>query len=105
MRRIGLAVVLTLGVFAPLVASTGSRLSRGSRVLRRPKLFGRRWAARRSQRARTRGGHAVFSMCAMGTGDLKSVEAAARSLEGEKVDLIVAVTTTVTLAAKRVTRA
>ena len=39
-----------------------------------------------------------------GKGDLKSVEAAARSLEGEKVDLIVAMTTSVTLAAKRVTK-
>jgi len=37
-------------------------------------------------------------------GDLKSVEAAARSLEGEKVDLIYAVTTSVTLAAKRATK-
>jgi putative ABC transport system substrate-binding protein len=37
-------------------------------------------------------------------GDLKSVEAAARSLEGEKVDLIFAVTTSVTLAAKRATK-
>lgn len=39
-----------------------------------------------------------------GKGDLKSVEAAARSLEGEKVDLIVAMSTSVTLAAKRATR-
>ena len=39
-----------------------------------------------------------------GKGDLKSVEAAARSLEGEKVDLIVALTTSVTLAAKRATK-
>ncbi len=39
-----------------------------------------------------------------GKGDLKSVEAAARSLEGEKVDLIVAITTSVTLAAKRATK-
>jgi putative ABC transport system substrate-binding protein len=39
-----------------------------------------------------------------GKGDLKSVEAAARSLEGEKVDLIVAMTTSVTLAAKRATK-
>lgn len=38
-----------------------------------------------------------------GKGDLKSVEAAARSLEGEKVDLIVTMTTSVTLAAKRAT--
>ncbi len=37
-------------------------------------------------------------------GDLKSVAAAARSLEGEKVDLIYAVTTSVTLAAKRATK-
>jgi len=37
-------------------------------------------------------------------GDLKSVEAAARSLEGEKVDLIFAVTTSVTLAVKRATK-
>ena len=37
-------------------------------------------------------------------GDPKSVEAAARSLEGEKVDLIVAMTTSVTLAAKRATK-
>jgi len=37
-------------------------------------------------------------------GDLKSVEAAAKSLEGEKVDLIVAMTTSVTLAAKRATK-
>jgi len=37
-------------------------------------------------------------------GDLKSVEAAARSLEGEKVDLIYAVATSVTLAAKRATK-
>ncbi len=37
-------------------------------------------------------------------GDLKSVEAAAKSLEGEKVDLIYAVTTSVTLAAKRATK-
>jgi putative tryptophan/tyrosine transport system substrate-binding protein len=36
-----------------------------------------------------------------GKGDLKQVEAAARSLEREKVDLIYAVTTSVTLAAKR----
>jgi putative ABC transport system substrate-binding protein len=36
--------------------------------------------------------------------DLKSVEVAARSLEGEKVDLIVAITTSVTLAAKRATK-
>jgi ABC-type uncharacterized transport system substrate-binding protein len=35
-------------------------------------------------------------------GDLKSVEATARSLEGEKVDLIVAMATSVTLAVKRV---
>jgi putative ABC transport system substrate-binding protein len=39
-----------------------------------------------------------------GKGDLKSVEAAARSLEGEKVDLIVAMTTSVTLAVKRATK-
>ena len=39
-----------------------------------------------------------------GKGDLKSVEAAARSLEGEKVDLIVAITTSVTLAVKRVAK-
>jgi putative tryptophan/tyrosine transport system substrate-binding protein len=39
-----------------------------------------------------------------GRGDLKSVEVAARSLEGEKVDLIVAITTSVTLAAKRATK-
>jgi putative ABC transport system substrate-binding protein len=37
-------------------------------------------------------------------GDLKSVETAARSLEGEKVDLIFAMTTSVTLAAKRATK-
>ncbi len=37
-------------------------------------------------------------------GNLKSVEAAARSLEMEKVDLILAVGTTVTLAAKRATK-
>jgi putative ABC transport system substrate-binding protein len=37
-------------------------------------------------------------------GDLKSVEAAARSLEGEKVDLIYAVTTSVTRGAKRATK-
>jgi len=35
-----------------------------------------------------------------GKGDLKSVAAAARSLEGEKVDLIYAVNTSVTLAAR-----
>ena len=34
-----------------------------------------------------------------GKGDLKSVEAAAKSFEGEKVDLIVAMTTSVTLGA------
>ena len=39
-----------------------------------------------------------------GRGDSALVEAAARSLEGEKVDVIVAITTSVTLAAKRVTR-
>jgi len=39
-----------------------------------------------------------------GRGDLALVEAAARSLEGEKVDVIVAITTSVTLAAKRATR-
>ncbi len=38
-----------------------------------------------------------------GKGDLKSVGAVARSLEREKVDLIVAITTSVTLAAKRAT--
>jgi putative ABC transport system substrate-binding protein len=37
-------------------------------------------------------------------GDLKSAEAAARSLEAEKVDLIYALTTSVTLAAKRATK-
>jgi putative ABC transport system substrate-binding protein len=37
-------------------------------------------------------------------GDLKSVGAAATSLEGEKVDLIYAVTTSVALAAKRATK-
>jgi putative tryptophan/tyrosine transport system substrate-binding protein len=37
-------------------------------------------------------------------GDLKSVEAAARSLEAEKVDLIFAMGTSVTLAAKRATK-
>jgi len=37
-------------------------------------------------------------------GDLKSVGAAARSLEGEKVDLIYALATSVTLAAKRATK-
>jgi putative ABC transport system substrate-binding protein len=37
-------------------------------------------------------------------GDLKSVEATARSLEGEKVDLIVAMATSVTLAVKRATK-
>jgi putative tryptophan/tyrosine transport system substrate-binding protein len=37
-------------------------------------------------------------------GDLKSVEAAARSLEGEKVDLIYAVSTSVTLGTKRATK-
>jgi putative ABC transport system substrate-binding protein len=37
-------------------------------------------------------------------GDVKGVEGAARSLEGEKVDLIVAMTTSVTLAAKRGTK-
>lgn len=39
-----------------------------------------------------------------GKGDLKSVEAAARSLEGEKIDVIVAMSTSVTLAAKRATK-
>ena len=39
-----------------------------------------------------------------GKGDLKSVEAAARSLEGEKVDLIYAAGTSVTLAVKRATK-
>jgi putative ABC transport system substrate-binding protein len=39
-----------------------------------------------------------------GKGDLKSVEAAAASLEGEKVDLIVAISSSVTLAAKRATK-
>lgn len=38
-----------------------------------------------------------------GRGDSALVEAAARSLEGEKVDVVVAITTSVTLAAKRVT--
>jgi ABC-type uncharacterized transport system substrate-binding protein len=37
-------------------------------------------------------------------GDIKSVEAAARSLEGEKVDLIYSVATSVTLVAKRATK-
>ncbi len=37
-------------------------------------------------------------------GDLKAVEAAARSLEAEKVDLIYSVTTSVTLTAKRATK-
>ncbi len=37
-------------------------------------------------------------------GDLKSVEAAARSLEGEKVELIYPVTTSITLATKRATK-
>src|SRR5713101_3926198 len=37
-------------------------------------------------------------------GDLKSVEAAARSLEAQKVDLIYALATSVTLAAKRATK-
>jgi len=37
-------------------------------------------------------------------GDLKAVEAAARSLEAEKVDLIYSLTTSVTLAAKRATK-
>jgi putative ABC transport system substrate-binding protein len=37
-------------------------------------------------------------------GDVKGIEGAARSLEGEKVDLIVAMTTSVTLAAKRGTK-
>jgi ABC-type uncharacterized transport system substrate-binding protein len=39
-----------------------------------------------------------------GKGDLKAVEAAARSLEAEKVDVIVTISTSVTLAAKRATR-
>jgi putative ABC transport system substrate-binding protein len=38
-----------------------------------------------------------------GTGDTKWAEAAARSLEGEKVDLIVTITTSVTVAVKRAT--
>jgi putative tryptophan/tyrosine transport system substrate-binding protein len=37
-------------------------------------------------------------------GDLKSVEAAARGLEGEKIDLIYALATSVSLAAKRATK-
>jgi putative ABC transport system substrate-binding protein len=37
-------------------------------------------------------------------GDLKSVEAEARRLEGEKVDMIYALATSVTLAAKRATK-
>jgi len=40
----------------------------------------------------------------IGRGDVQSVEAAARSLEAEKVDLIVAMTTSVTLAVKRATQ-
>jgi putative tryptophan/tyrosine transport system substrate-binding protein len=40
----------------------------------------------------------------VGRGDLQSVETAARSLEAERVDLIVAMTTSVTLAAKRATK-
>ena len=39
-----------------------------------------------------------------GEGDLKSVETEARSFEQEKVDLIVAISTSVTLAAKRATK-
>jgi putative ABC transport system substrate-binding protein len=39
-----------------------------------------------------------------GKGDLKAIETAARSLEAEKVDLIVAMTTSVSLAAKRATK-
>src|SRR5262249_44037029 len=37
-------------------------------------------------------------------GDLKTVEAAARSLEGEKIDLIYAVAASVTLGVKRATK-
>jgi putative ABC transport system substrate-binding protein len=37
-------------------------------------------------------------------GDLKSAEAAARALEEEKVDLVITITTSVTLAAKRATK-
>jgi putative ABC transport system substrate-binding protein len=40
----------------------------------------------------------------IGRGDVQSVEAAARSLEAEEADLIVAMTTSVTLAAKRATK-
>lgn len=49
------------------------------------------------------GKQVVFSL-RDGKGDLKSVDAAARSLEGEKVDLIVSVSTSVTVATKRATK-
>src|SRR4029450_4533216 len=81
MRRIGLAVVLTIGLFAmPLVEAQLGRIY-GVGVVHQ-------------------GGLSVRDT----KGDLTSVEAAAQSLEAKKVDVILSLATSVTLAVKRATK-
>jgi putative ABC transport system substrate-binding protein len=106
MRRIGLAVVLALSLFAATLTANAQRVNafRVGVVLQggaySPAVDGLRAGLKKL--GLEEGQHLLLSV-RDGKGDLKSVEAAARSLEEEKVDLIYTVTSSVTLATKRAT--
>jgi len=107
MRLIGLAVVLTVGLaLAPLAAEAQqARVYHIGVVLHGGPYYEALDGLRDGLRelGLEEGMQFVFHVRDT-KGDLKSVEAAARSLEDQKVDLIYALATSVTLAAKRATK-
>jgi putative ABC transport system substrate-binding protein len=107
MRLIGLAVVLTLGlILAPLaVEAQQARVYRIGVILQGGPYYAAIEGLRDGLRELGLEEGKQFVLHVRDTkGDLKSVEAAARSLEEQKVDLIYALGTSITLAAKRATK-
>jgi ABC-type uncharacterized transport system substrate-binding protein len=98
-------VLLTLGASRPGVEAQPARLYRVGVVLQggpySSAVDGLRGGLRDLGLAE---GKQVVPHVRDGKGDMKAAEAAARSLEGEQVDVIVAVSTSVSLAVKRATK-
>jgi putative tryptophan/tyrosine transport system substrate-binding protein len=106
MRRIGLAVVLTIGLFAMLLVEAQLGRIYGVGVVHQggvsvQSIEGLRAGLR--ELGFEEGKQFVLDVRDT-KGDLTSVEAAAQSLEAKKVDVILSLATSVTLAVKRATK-
>jgi len=106
MRRIGLAVVLTIGLFAMLLVEAQLGRIYGVGVVHQggvsvQSIEGLRAGLRKL--GFEEGKQFVLDVRDI-KGDLTSVEAAAQSLETKKVDVILSLATSVTLAVKRATK-